>query len=51
MEDHHLTQADLPEISNQSLVSKILKGERSLTTEHIQKLSKRFHVSPAVFFD
>ena len=51
MEEHNLTQADLPEIGSQSLVSKILKGERNLTAKHIRKLSKRFHVSPAVFFD
>ena len=49
MEQHHLGQDDLPEIGSQSLVSKILKGERQLTLEHIRKLSKRFGVSPAVF--
>lgn len=51
MEEHELTQSDLPEIGGQSLVSKILKGERKLTAEHIRKLSKRFHLSPSVFFD
>lgn len=50
MEQHDLTQADLPEIGSQSLVSKILHGERQLTAEHINKLSRRFKVSPAVFF-
>ena len=50
MEDHGLGQGDLPEIGSQSLVSKILSNERQLTKEHIEKLSKRFHVSPAVFF-
>jgi HTH-type transcriptional regulator/antitoxin HigA len=49
MEEHSLTQADLPEIGSQSLVSKILSGERHLTLEHIRSLSKRFGVSPAVF--
>jgi antitoxin component HigA of HigAB toxin-antitoxin module len=29
--------------------SKILKGERSLTTEHLRKLTERFKVSPEVF--
>lgn len=49
MEEHGLGQSDLPEIGSQSLVSKILNGERQLTVEHIQKLSKRFGVSPSVF--
>jgi len=51
MEEHELTQSDLPEIGSQSLVSKIIKSERKLTATHIKKLSKRFHVSPSVFFD
>src|SRR5438067_962395 len=33
MEEHGLTQADLPEIGSQSLVSKILQGKRKLTAE------------------
>lgn len=49
MEQHNLGQRDLPEIGCQSLVSKILNGERQLTVEHIRKLAKRFGVSPAVF--
>lgn len=32
-----------------SVASEILKGKRSLTTDHIRRLSKRFNVSPAVF--
>ena len=50
MDEHGLGQDDLPEIGSQSLVSKILNGERQLTLEHIPSLSKRFGVSPAVFF-
>jgi HTH-type transcriptional regulator/antitoxin HigA len=34
-----------------SMGSKILKGERSLTVEHIRKLSARFKVNPRVFMD
>ncbi len=49
MEQHGLEQCDLPEIGSQSLVSKILCGDRNLTVEHIRKLSERFNVSPAVF--
>ena len=51
MEEHSLGQGDLPEIGSQSLVSKILSGERQLTVEHIQKLSKRFSVSSSVFIE
>lgn len=49
MQEHGLGQSDLPEIGSQSLVSKILCGERQLTVDHIKHLSKRFGVSPAVF--
>jgi len=34
-----------------SMGSKILKGERSLTVEHLRKLADRFKVSPEVFMD
>ena len=34
-----------------SLGSKILKGERSLTVEHIRKLAVQFKVSPSLFLD
>lgn len=50
MDEHGLGQNDLQEIGSQSLVSKIVNGERQLTLEHIRSLSKRFGVSPAVFF-
>lgn len=49
MDEQGLGQDDLPEIGSQSLVSKILRGERRLTLEHIRHLSNRFGVSPAVF--
>ena len=50
MDEWSLGQGDLPEIGSQSLVSKILNGERQLTLEHVRNLSRRFGVSPAVFF-
>ena len=34
-----------------SMGSKILKGERSLTVDHLRKLSARFKVSPQLFMD
>lgn len=50
MEQHDLGVADLPEIGQKSLVSRILNGERNLTKAHIQALSDRFGISPALFF-
>ncbi|SFX21196.1 helix-turn-helix domain-containing protein [Marinospirillum alkaliphilum] len=50
MEQHQLDMSQLPEIGSKSLVSRILKGERSLTRKHIEQLSQRFQISPALFF-
>lgn len=49
MEEHDLTQSDLPEIGSQGVVSEILNGKRELNVRHIRALAARFHVSPAVF--
>ena len=52
MEQNGLKQGDLrEEIGKQPYVSDILNGKKNLTAEQIQRLSKRFGVSPAVFFD
>ena len=49
---HHLTQGDLKkEIGSKSTVSLILSGKRNLTRGHIEKLSARFNVNPAIFTD
>ena len=50
MSQHGLGTADLPEIGSKSMVSRVLSGERNLTKKHIQALSQRFGISPAVFF-
>jgi len=50
MEQHGLGVADIPEIGSKSLVSRILSGHRNLTKQHIETLSERFGVSPALFF-
>jgi len=50
MAEHNLTQSDLPEIGTQATVSNILNGRRKLTAQHIQALSQRFQVSPALFY-
>ena len=50
MEEHGLSQSDLPEIGSQGVVSEILQGKRELNTRQIKALSERFGVSPAAFF-
>jgi antitoxin component HigA of HigAB toxin-antitoxin module len=51
MEAHDLLQKDLvPIFGSESIVSEILHKKRDLNKAHIEKLSKRFAVSPAVFF-
>jgi len=50
MDQYGLKQSDLAdEIGSKSLVSRILRGERKLTVEHIGKLADRFGISPALF--
>ena len=51
MDANDLRQKDLvPIFGSESIVSEVLHKKRDLNKTHIQKLSKRFHVSPAVFF-
>jgi HTH-type transcriptional regulator / antitoxin HigA len=51
LERHGLKQRDLAKyLGGESVVSEILSGRRKLNASHIEQLSKRFHVSPAVFF-
>jgi HTH-type transcriptional regulator/antitoxin HigA len=49
MEDHDLTQSDLPDIGSQGVLSEILTGKRDLNVRQISRLAERFGVSPAVF--
>lgn len=51
MEQHGLTQSDLPEVGNQSVVSMLLSGTRHLNVRQINALSKRFGVKPGVFLE
>jgi len=49
---YRLNLSDLKEeVGSKSTVSLILSGKRNLTRTHIEKLSARFKVNPAVFFD
>jgi HTH-type transcriptional regulator/antitoxin HigA len=49
MEEHALTQSDLPEVGSQGVVSEILRGKRELNVRQVRALAERFHLSPAVF--
>ena len=51
MQANGLRQKDLLDIfGTPSIVSEVLREKRGLTVEHIRRLSRRFHVSPEVFF-
>ena len=51
LEANNLRQKDLASLlGSESIVSEILSGKRQLNKNHIEKLSKRFSISPAVFF-
>lgn len=51
LERHGLKQRDIAaELGGESVVSEVLRGKRKLNAVHIEQLSKRFNVSPAVFF-
>ena len=51
MEANNLKQKDLASLlGSESVVSEVLRGKRELNKHHIERLSKRFGVSPAVFF-
>jgi HTH-type transcriptional regulator/antitoxin HigA len=51
LEWNGLSQRDVaPELGSESTVSLVLSGKRQLNRDHITRLSRRFNVSPAVFF-
>ena len=51
LDQNGLVQRDLvAELGSESTVSLVLAGKRQLNRTHIERLSRRFHVSPAVFF-
>ena len=49
MEEHGLTQSNLPEVGSQGVVSETLNGKRELNVRQIRALAERFKVSAAVF--
>ena len=51
MDADGLRQKDLADdLGGESIVSLMLKEKRQLNRQQMEKLSHRFHVSPAVFF-
>jgi len=51
MTANNLKQKDLaPLFGSESIVSEVLHGKREMNKQHIEKLSLRFNVSPALFF-
>ncbi|MBI4218268.1 MAG: helix-turn-helix domain-containing protein, partial [Elusimicrobia bacterium] len=51
MEQNECSQYDLADdLGGQPVVSDILNDKRKLTREHIERLSKRFNISPASFY-
>jgi len=51
MQEHGLTQKDLPEIGSQGVVSEVLADRRRLNVRQIQALAARFGVEAGVFID
>ena len=49
MDEHGLTQSDLPEVGSQGVVSEVLNGKRELNIRQIRALAEKFKVSPAAF--
>lgn len=49
MDEHGLSQSNLPEVGSQGVVSEILAGKRDLNVRQVTALAARFSVSPAVF--
>ena len=53
MSENEMTASDLARLLDvhPSMGSKILKGERALTIDHVKKLAVRFRVNPSIFID
>jgi len=49
MDQHRLSQSDLPEVGTQGVVSEILHGKRELNVRQIRELAARFNVPTSVF--
>jgi HTH-type transcriptional regulator/antitoxin HigA len=51
MDSNELRQVDMIDVfGSASVASEVLNGKRDLAKAHIERLSQRFNVSPALFF-
>lgn len=50
MDQNNHKQKDMADVATQSVISEILSGKRQLGKNHIEKLSQKYNVSPALFF-
>lgn len=50
MDQNDDKQKDLADVAPVTVISEILNGKRSLNKGQIERLSEKYHVSPAVFF-
>ncbi len=51
MDANGLRQVDMKDVfGSPSVASEVLNGKRDFSKAHIDRLSKRFHVSPEIFF-
>jgi HTH-type transcriptional regulator / antitoxin HigA len=52
MDQHDLKQSDMLDVfGSKGIASEVLGGKRRLSKTHIERLSEKFHVSPATFFE
>ena len=53
LEENGMNASDLARLLDihPTMGSKILRGERSLTVDHLRKLCERFKVNPRLFMD
>jgi HTH-type transcriptional regulator/antitoxin HigA len=49
MEQHELSQGDLPEVGSQGVVSEVLRGKRELNLRQIGALAERFGIPAGSF--
>lgn len=49
MDQHGLGLADVPEVGNSDAVAAVLDESRSLSSEQVAALARRFHLSPSAF--
>ena len=49
MDQHGLTQSDLPEVGSQGVVSEILSGKRELNVRQVRALAERFGIGADAF--